>query len=379
MTSAQILVIEDDETLRTEVSDWLSFEGYKVIKASNGKEGVELALQHLPDLVISDINMPEKSGYRVLIEMRTNPTTALIPVIYLTARVRRVDVRYGMEIGAEDYITKPFTNEELLAAVKAQLQKVETVHKNTEQQLGELKATLTRKLPHDLRNPLVSILGFSELLGMDAHSVTPDKIEEMANAITRSGQRLVRVIENYQLHTQMQAQLSDPEITTASQSAHIDSPDHVIAKTCERIARKLGRIADFKFVLDGDCKVRIRQVDLENIVTELVENAVKFSPAQTVIEITTSVEADTYQIQIVDHGRGMSQEEITKICEDMRFRQLDGDETSGLGLIIAKRLVEFYHGSLDIYSRPRRETKVTVRLAAYDTKVTEADLNLNHA
>ena len=63
----------------------------------------------------------------------------------------------------------------------------------------------------------------------------------------------------------------------------------------------------------------------------------------------------------------------------MRFRQLDGDETSGLGLIIAKRLVEFYHGSLDIYSRPRRETKVTVRLATYDTKVTEADLNLNHA
>src|SRR5690606_23276080 len=102
-----ILVIEDDASLRDEIVSNLQFDGYHVLQAQDGVVGLALAREHLPDLVLCDIMMPKLDGYGVLLECRTLKSTAAIPFIFLTAKADRSDVRYGMELGADDYILKP--------------------------------------------------------------------------------------------------------------------------------------------------------------------------------------------------------------------------------------------------------------------------------
>ncbi len=118
-----ILVIEDMEALREEIAEILSFEGYEILTAPNGLVGVALAEKHQPDLILCDIAMPELDGYGTLNALRANPQTATIPFIFLTAKVSKADMRQGMELGADDYLTKPFTAQELLAAIDARLKK----------------------------------------------------------------------------------------------------------------------------------------------------------------------------------------------------------------------------------------------------------------
>ncbi len=118
----KILVIENEQPFLEEIIDILDFEGYETIGADNGLTGVQLAKEHLPDLIVSDIIMPKMDGYAALVSLRSNPTTAMIPFVFMTAKVERQDIRKGMEYGASDYLTKPFTTEELLGAIRARLE-----------------------------------------------------------------------------------------------------------------------------------------------------------------------------------------------------------------------------------------------------------------
>jgi CRP-like cAMP-binding protein/CheY-like chemotaxis protein len=123
MDKARIQIIEDNDDIRESIVEILELANYEVIAADNGKTGIELASQHLPDLILCDIMMPELDGYGVLYLLGKNPQTASIPFIFLTAKAERIDVRKGMEMGADDYLTKPFDDMELLNAVESRLNK----------------------------------------------------------------------------------------------------------------------------------------------------------------------------------------------------------------------------------------------------------------
>ena len=121
----KILLIEDNDHIRENTSEILEMSNYKVFSAENGKTGVELALREKPDLIICDIMMPVLDGYGVLHMVQKNTTTRNIPFIFLTAKTERSDLRKGMELGADDYITKPFSGTELLNAVEGRLKKAD--------------------------------------------------------------------------------------------------------------------------------------------------------------------------------------------------------------------------------------------------------------
>jgi CheY-like chemotaxis protein len=118
-----VLVIDDNTDIRENTAEILEMAGYKTFTAENGKKGVELALKEKPDLIVCDIMMPELDGYGVLHLLRKKPETQSIPFIFLTAKTERTDLRKGMEMGADDYITKPFEDIELLNAVEVRLKK----------------------------------------------------------------------------------------------------------------------------------------------------------------------------------------------------------------------------------------------------------------
>jgi CheY-like chemotaxis protein len=118
----KILVIEDEETVRENILELLDAEGFEAFSAPNGRVGLDLALQVLPDLILCDVRMPELDGYGVLKALRAEPTTAAIPLMFLTAKAAKTDLSYGMELGANAYITKPFALSQLLSAIANVLQ-----------------------------------------------------------------------------------------------------------------------------------------------------------------------------------------------------------------------------------------------------------------
>lgn len=144
MTS--VLVIEDQETIRDNIATILESEGYSVISAKDGSYGLRFVREKQPDLIVCDIMMPGIDGYGVLNAVRHNPVTAAIPFIFLTARADKGDLRQGMNLGADDYLTKPFTRIELLESVKTRLQKHSTILKRSvsaQRQTAALEAKLS--------------------------------------------------------------------------------------------------------------------------------------------------------------------------------------------------------------------------------------------
>ena len=125
-----ILVIDDNNDLRENTAEILDLAGYKTMTAENGKRGVEVAAREKPDLIVCDIMMPELDGYGVLHLLRKNPDTQNIPFIFLTAKTERSDFRKGMEMGADDYVTKPFEDIELLNAIEVRLKKAQVLQQN---------------------------------------------------------------------------------------------------------------------------------------------------------------------------------------------------------------------------------------------------------
>lgn len=121
----KILLVEDDNSLRENVAELLELSGFDVCSASNGKIAVQKAIKELPDLVLCDIMMPEMDGYEVLEQLSSFEATRYIPFIFVSAKTERQDVRRGMNLGADDYLTKPFEEEELLSAIQCRLEKAE--------------------------------------------------------------------------------------------------------------------------------------------------------------------------------------------------------------------------------------------------------------
>lgn len=133
-----ILLIEDDEDVRENTAEMLELAHYRVLRASNGKQGVDLARKETPDLILCDIMMPDLDGYGVLHMLVRSPETAEIPFIFLSAKAERTDVRRGMELGADDYLTKPFEESELLNAIEGRLRRSDLFRRGFDRTLSGL-------------------------------------------------------------------------------------------------------------------------------------------------------------------------------------------------------------------------------------------------
>src|SRR5580765_7897395 len=186
----KILVIDDEEWLREMVQLALRQRGYDVIEAENGSVGIDKARKELPDLVLCDVNMEKVDGYVTLSALRSEATTASIPFILMTGLADNAGMRHGMELGADDYLPKPFTIDALYAAVDVRLKKAHTIRAEAEKKLADLRDNISLMLPHELRTPLNGILGFGEILASEAETLPPAEVAEMGKLIHDSGKRL---------------------------------------------------------------------------------------------------------------------------------------------------------------------------------------------
>ena len=358
----KILIIDDEEWLREMVQLALTQKGYDVIEAGNGSIGIEVAQKELPDLILCDVNMEKVDGYSTLSSLRNQPATASIPFILMTGLADNAGMRHGMELGADDYLPKPFTIDALYAAVEARLKKVQTVRQEAEKTLSALRDNISLMLPHELRTPLNGILAYGEILSTDAATLPPGEVAEMGQVIYNSGKRLERLVENFLIYAQLELLGTDPQKLSALRNKHTASPVKLIEKHAREQAHLANRAQDLSLDLTGN-SVPMSEEYLAKIVDELVQNAFKFSPAGTRVSVRLEEVPTGVALTVTDHGRGFSTEHITKVGAYMQFdRKMQEQQGLGLGLTIAKRLTELHGGTLGIQTDRGQSTVVTVKL-----------------
>src|SRR5437016_11876061 len=211
----KILIIDDEEWLREKVHVALHQQGFVVIEAPDGTMGIELARKELPDLILCDVNMEKMDGYATLSSLRNEPATLSIPFILMTGLADNAGMRHGMELGADDYLPKPFTIDALYAAVEARLRKAQTMRQESEKKLADLRDNISLMLPHELRTPLNGILAYGEILATEAATLPASEVAEMGQVIHDSGKRLERLIENFLIYAQLELLGSDPQKVSA--------------------------------------------------------------------------------------------------------------------------------------------------------------------
>lgn len=356
----KIFIIEDEESLRTSISDFLVQLGYRVSTASNGKDALREIGNYGPDLVLSDIMMPEMNGYTVLEELQKNPVTSLIPFIFLTAKIDQADIRKGMNLGADDYLTKPFRLGDLLTAVKKRLEKKKII----DEKISSITDNITKFVPHELRTPLVSISGFSDLILDDFESLMPEEIYAMVERIKNGSKRLHGTIEKFITFTEIELISKVPEHRREVSSKHVSNPYDLISTIIQLKASQAGRKDDISLKqYDVNCAVNIPQSFLNIITTELVENSLKYSETGSRIEIAFRIEDEFFEFAIKDNGIGMSEKQIAMISPFIQFnRDRLQQSGNGLGLIIVKNILDICGGSMKIDSRLNEYTCVTVTL-----------------
>ncbi|MDX1951977.1 MAG: response regulator [Verrucomicrobiota bacterium] len=356
----KILVIDDEKLLRRVIVRTLKEEGYSTMETDDATQGLALAQRERPDLILCDVVMNHVDGYTALQTLRQNPSTAMIPVILMTGEANDEGWRKGMLLGADDYLEKPFSAQELNSVVAMQLQKQEVARKESEKTLEALRTNINFALPHELLTPLSGILGFSEMLREGNFSQAD--VKSMAESIHSSGQRLHDLINNYLIYAQIEVMATDRKQQEQLRLQRCRRAEAVIQSVALAEASRRKR--------EGDVTLEFMKADLgismeylTRIVEELMRNACVFSSPGSPIHLRGCEHEGMYQIEFRDKGRGMSLEQINRIGAFLQFdRRVYEQQGMGLGLTICKRLAELHGGGLSISSAVGQGTSVRVLL-----------------
>lgn len=356
----RVLIIEDEKELLNDMADVLQMENFDVATAHDGANGIVAALSNHPDIILCDIMMPRLDGYQVLKALRAHEDTRLVPFIFMTAKTDRSDMRVGMQLGADDYITKPFAYDEMLNAIEAQMEKARAITNLQQQKFEQIRDLVTRFLPHEFRTPLTTILGYSEMMLQDATSRDDHSDAARASYILEAGKKLHRIVENYLLFTELQALNLDTASIAEQllQSQYDWSFD--LREECQTLADKMERGSDLLCMLQ-DTSGPLPQPVLMKIANELLRNAFAFSTKGTPVELYVGYdEMGNYVISVKDQGIGLSQQEIRQIGAYIQFnRSYYEQQGVGLGLAIVQHLTHMFNGRLHILSEPGTGTLVT--------------------
>ena len=363
---SKILVIDDEAWLCEMIRLALMQQGHEVSEAGDGEEGIAKARAELPDLIICDVNMDKAgAGYTLLAKLREDAATATIPFILMTGLADAAGMRQGMELGADDYLPKPFKVDELYATVNARLRKARTVREEAERKFSHLRSQITLMLPHEMRTPLNGIISNAELLAtVNEFPLPAAEIAEMGREISTSGQRLERLIENFLVYAQLEIVANDAESVKALRDARTDQPAEILRRTATALADRTARLHEL-VVEAVDFPLPMAEDYFRKIITELVQNAFKYSSAGSPVRVRLAAPGGEVEFSVRDAGRGFSPEQIQRIGAYVQFeRKMQDVEGMGLGLAIAKKMTELHGGTLTIESGQGTGSIVTVKLPA---------------
>lgn len=363
-----ILIIEDEPAIRENLLELLQMEGYAAVAAADGAQGLALAHEHRPALIICDLMMPEVDGHDVLEALRADEELSATPFIFLTARADKRDVREGMTRGADDYLTKPFKLSDVLGAVEAQLQKHQALTARANERVTELRRSLSHSLPHEFRTPLSSVLALTQvLLELDEEMDAADR-QAMLQDIHRSTRRLEQLVENYLLFADLELAVADPDHRRTHYPRAVHAPAAQLHEQIQTMAAAADRTADVTIDL-APVAVDIPPAHLSKIAYELIDNALKFSQPGDAVYVRLRSDASSSPahagsravLTVEDDGQGISDEEIARRQAFTQFRRQQNEQQGlGLGLAITERLARVYGGTLRLRRTAQTGTEAVV-------------------
>ncbi|MBO9539909.1 hybrid sensor histidine kinase/response regulator [bacterium] len=348
----RILVIDDHEDNRVLLKLILESRGFGYLGAASGPEGLAIARQERPDLILLDLQMPGMDGFEVLMALKAHSVTRTIPVIILTATyLEPKSVERGLSLGADEYLTKPINPDEILVRIRSVIRVREA-----ERELRQLRKDFSSMLVHDLRSPLegigiaLNLLLGQELAERDAHQLVQlarDQVLDMS-----------RMIEDL-----MELHRAEAGLSLASENVN---PRHLVADVAaesDLLAQSKGLALSWEAPDDLPLLLGDRRI-LKRVLTNLVGNALKFTHQGAVaIRITRMPEALSFEVR--DTGPGIPPDELARVFDKyfhIQRRKERPEHGFGLGLAFCKLAVEEHQGTIRVASEVGKGTVFTVEL-----------------
>jgi len=376
MEGKRILAVEDHEVLLTAIQDILETEGYTVVTAADGLEALQLMEETPPDLVVADIMMPRMDGHDLYREIRARPEWVRIPFIFLTAKAEQEDILKGKEMGAEDYLTKPFDPQELVVAVRARLKRAQAIQQATQAEFDQLKQQIITVLGHELRTPLTYVLGYTDLALEDLPSLSPDELEDLLLGVKQGADRLAQMVEDFLFLIRLDSGQAVDEFRMLVQ-VHNDWGMVVESAIREHKEQAAANGVTLEAALPPDLPpVRACESFLMDALGRLLDNAIKFSRDEGKLVTVSARRVDEWaEIAVRDEGVGIAAQEIPHLFE--RFRQIGRDEMEqqgrGLGLAITQELIHLHEGEITVESELGAGSTFTIWLPVAEQDELDAD------
>ena len=335
----KILIVDDVVSNVLLLKVLLKNEKFKTVTASDGLEAIQQAEKELPDLILLDVMMPQMDGFETAMHLKNNPTTAGIPIIFLTALNSTQDIVKGFQAGANDFITKPFNKEELLVRVNHQISLV-AAKKLILERTEELRKTIVGRdklysvIAHDLRSPLASIKMVLNMMVLGlSEDVIGKEMYQMLQMVNHSTEDVFSLLDNLLKWTKSQI----GKLNVVYQDFRIDE----VVEGVLDIFSLVSKSKNIQLVNDSIDTVSVHaDVDMvKTILRNLLSNALKFSYEGSQIIIGSQVETDKVIVSVKDSGKGMSAEDKEKLLKtETHFSRYgtNNEEGSGLGLLLCQ-------------------------------------------
>ena len=348
----KILIVDDVVSNVLLLKILLTNEKFQVCTANCGNMCIEQAKAEKPDLILLDVMMPDISGFDTAVILKKDPETADIPIIFLTALNNPSDLVHGFQVGANDFLTKPFNKEELVVRVMHQITLV-AAKRLIQKQNEELRATINNRdkmysvIAHDLRSPMASI---RMVLNLVVTSMSPEVIGpelfELLDKANKESEECHDLLDNLLKWTKSQT----GRLNVLFQDLDLNDIIPGVVDIFEMIA--LTKKIKLQYVgTQAPLVVRADNDMLKTIVRNFMSNAVKFSPENSVIEITMKEEGQFAKVSVRDHGVGIEPDRLGSIFHKGETTYgTDGEEGSGLGLQLCADFARKIGGDVQVES-----------------------------
>jgi signal transduction histidine kinase len=330
-------------------------EGYDTEEAYNGEEGLKKVEEYNPDLIVLDVMMPKLDGYQVCQRLKTNENTKYIPVLMLTAKGEVENKVKGLEIGADDYLAKPFDYKELSARVKSLLSIKAAREKLVEEEKSEALEKMMDEVVHEIRNPLVSIGGFAKRVYDRLPEGDPNKkyMEMIMDDVLKLENMIKQLVD---LKTMAFCYLETTDINQLIMEA-IKLHEKEIQEKGIELKTELMENPPY---IPGDkeqLKVAISNV-IKNSIEAMQENLLQ-PESPRVLKISNNLSVGYLEIKISDTGKGIPKDKIKNIFDPFFTSKIYGP---GLGLTFTLKIIQQHRGNISVESEPGKGTTFTIRL-----------------
>lgn len=354
--NAGIMIVDDTPANLQVLADMLRARHYSVRPVPSGRLALQAAALNPPDLVLLDIMMPEMDGYEVCRQLKSDPRTKEIPVIFISALGETLDKVQAFSMGGVDFITKPFQLDEVEARVRTHLtlreQQRELERKNAElTELDKLKNQLLGIAAHDLRSPISVIKIYAELM-RESQLPVDERFRKYVEVIHTKCEFMLKMIGQVLDLSRIESGRLDLKPVAGDYAA--------FARERVEFFAELGRSRQVTVSLtveEGLPPVAFDPDRVEQVLGNLLSNGLKFSPAGGRLEVAISRSAGEVATRVTDQGPGIAVEEQRLLFQPFRKgseQPVQGEKGTGLGLAIARRIVEGHGGAIRVESAPGR-------------------------